>query len=203
MAIPFISVGFLNLRDERGACAITAYVGRNIVQARSGKRYDFRRFRGDLVHEEVIMPRGIGAQPPSPPQLARMIDAAETTRSTKRNPARRRQLLLIIVAALPPDTECSLDEAIEFCHAIVDRVVVDQALVAHVAIHDPAAKPGGSRSRNRHAHIHIALRAWTPESGLSRRKVRDLVARVRRYGGSKGKFNEVAEGISWQSHFYI
>jgi hypothetical protein len=199
MAIPFISVGFLSFRDERGACAITAYIGRDIVQARTGKRYDFRRFRGDLVHEEVVMPRGVTAPSPSPAQFARMIDAAETPRARRRNTntTRWRQLLLTMVVALPPDTECTLDEAIEFCHAVVDRVIVDQALVAYVAIHDPAAKPGSSRSRNRHAHIHVALRTWTLEGALSRHKVRDLVARVRQYSGSKGKFDDVAEGISW------
>ena len=199
MAIPFISVGFLSFRDERGACAITAYIGRDIVQARTGKRYDFRRFRGDLVHEEVVMPRGVTGSSPSPARFARMIDAAETPRARKRNTntTRWRQLLLTMVVALPPDTECTLDEAIEFCHAVVDRVIVDQALVAYVAIHDPAAKPGSSRSRNRHAHIHVALRTWTFEGALSRYKVRDLVARVRQYSGSNGKFDDVAEGISW------
>jgi hypothetical protein len=197
MAIPFISVGFFKFRDERGACAITAYVGRNVVQARSGKRYDFRRFRGDLVHEEVVMPQGVTAAPPRPAQLARMIDAAEAPRTKKRNRSRWQQLLLTLVVALPPDTECSLDEAIEFCHAVVDRVIVDQALVAYLAIHDPAVKPGGSKSRNRHAHIHVALRTWTPEGTLSRYKARDLVARVRHYTGSKGAFDAVAEGIRW------
>ena len=199
MAIPFISVGFLNFRDGRGACAITAYIGRSTVRARTGKRYDFRRFSGDLVHEEVVMPRGVTGPSPSPAQFARMIDAAEAPGPRKRNAntKRWRQLLLTIVAALPPDTECTLDEAIELCHAIVDRVVADQALVAHVAIHDPAAKPADSRSRNRHAHIHVTFRPWTPESTLSQRKVRDLVARVRKYSGSKGKFDDVSEGISW------
>ena len=113
------------------------------------------------------------------------------------NTTRRRQLLLTMVVALPPDTECTLDEAIELCHAIVDRVIADLALVAYVAIHDPAVKPGSSRSRNRHAHIHVALRTWTFEGALSRYKVRDLVARVRRHSGSNGKFDDVAEGISW------
>jgi hypothetical protein len=79
----------------------------------------------------------------------------------------------------------------------VDRVVVDHTLMTYVAVHDPAVKSKSSRSRNRHAHIHLALRAWTPEGTLSRHKVRDLVARVRHYKGSKGKFDAVAEGISW------
>jgi hypothetical protein len=199
MAIPFISVGFLNFRDGRGTCAITAYIGRGVVLARTGKRYDFRRFRGDLVHEEVVMPRGVTAPSPSPARLARLIDAAETPRAKKcnANPKRTRQLLLTMVAALPPDTECTLDEAVELCYAIVDRVVVDLALVAYVAIHDPAAKPGGSKSRNRHAHIHVTFRTWTPENALSELKVRDLVARVRQYSGSKGKFYKAVEGIRW------
>jgi hypothetical protein len=123
MAIPFISVGFWTFRDERGACAITAYVGRNIVQARSGKRYDFRRFRGDLVHEEVVMPRGVTGPSPSRAQFARMIDAAETSRAKTRGKLRQRklrerQLLFTMVVALPPDGECTLDEAIELCHAV-------------------------------------------------------------------------------------
>jgi hypothetical protein len=197
MAIPFISVGFWRLRDERGACAITAYIGRDVVQARSGKRYDFRRFRGDLVYEKVVMPRGFAGPSLSRAQFARMIDAAETSRTKTRDKLRQRQLLLTMVVALPPDTECTLDEAIELCHAVVDRVVVDHSLIAHVAIHDPAVKLKSSRSRNRHAHIHIALRAWTPEATLSRHKVRDLVARVRHYKGSKGNFDAVAEGINW------
>jgi MobA/MobL family len=202
MAIPFISVGFWKFRDERGACAITAYIGRNIVLARSGTRYDFRRFRGDLVYENVVMPRGFAGPSPSRAQFARMIDAAETSRAKTRRKLRQRklrerQLLFTMVVALPPDGECTLDEAIELCHAVVDRVVVDHSLIAHVAIHDPAVKLKGSRSRNRHAHIHIALRSWTPEATLSRLKVRDLVARVRHYKGSKGNFDAVAEGINW------
>jgi hypothetical protein len=57
---------FFELSGREGACAITAYIGRDIVQARTGKRYDFRRFRGDLVHEEVVMPRGVAGSSPSP-----------------------------------------------------------------------------------------------------------------------------------------
>src|SRR5258708_15994138 len=120
MAIPFISVGFLNFRDGRGVCAITAYIGRNIVRARAGKRYDFRRFRGDLVHEEVVLPQGVTAPAPSPAQFARMVDAADAPRVKKMgNEKRWRQLLLTMVVALPPDSECTLDEVIELCHAIV------------------------------------------------------------------------------------
>jgi hypothetical protein len=197
MAIPFISVGFWKFLDERGACAITAYIGRDVVQSRPGKRYDFRRFRGDLVHEKMLMPRGVTGRPPTPAQFARMIDIAEITRTKTPNPSRVRQLLLTMVVALPPDTECTLDEAIELCHAVVERVIVDQSLMAYVAIHDPAVKFKNSRSRNRHAHIHIALRALTTEGTLSLKKERDLVARVRLNRGAKGNFNAVAEGISW------
>jgi hypothetical protein len=81
---------------------------------------------------------------------------------------------------------------------------VDQALVAYVAIHDPAAKPGSSRSRNRHAHIHVALRTWTFEGALSRYKVRDLVAQVRQYSGSNGNsmtWRKVSAGRTYHGNY--
>lgn len=196
MAIPFISLSFINNRAGRGACAITAYIGRTVVQDLRGKRHDFRRARGDLVHEEVVMPAGVEGPALNPTQFARMIDDAEAPRS-KRAKSAGRQVFLAVVAALPPDSECTLDEALEICRALVDRIVADRALVAHIAIHDPAVKFGRGQSRNRHAHIHFSLREWTATRGFSRRKLREQVARVRHYKGAKGTFNAVAEGISW------
>ena len=196
MSIPYVRATFWHLREASGACELAAYLGRTVGRdARLKKRWDFRHRAGDVVHAEVIAPSSITAAP-SPAELAQLLDRTEAASLHKIEDRQRwPQVAVSLVIALPPDSEASLDDAVEIVRAIVDRVVGEYDLISYLVVHDPSLK--NPLDRNRHAHVLISLREMTPSGEFTGNKIRDILGRVRNLQGLHGPFGAFVEGIHW------
>jgi len=196
VSIPYVRAAFWHLREASGACGWVAYLGRTIGRdPRLKKRWDFRHRAGDLVHAEVIAPSSITAAP-SPSELAQLLDRTEAASLHKIEDRQRwPQVAVSLVIALPPDSEASLDDAVEIVRAIVDRVVGDYDLISYLVVHDPSLK--SPLVKNRHAHVLISLRKMTPSGEFAGNKIRDLLGRVRNLHGPHKPFGAFVEGIHW------
>lgn len=194
LAIGYVRVQPMNLRSDQGMCAIVSYVGRRTIEDRRlGKAFSFRASPADLAHAEMLLPAGAPEEWCDPETFANEVDrieAAHTRRLSDR--LRWPQICYSAVVALPPDSELTLDEAIELTHRIADRLRDAHELPMHVAIHDPALVARRGNPINRHAHFSIALRPIG-----SRHKVRDFLARPRQGHKHGAPAVYVAEGASW------
>jgi hypothetical protein len=197
MAIAFIRADFLPLDRVGAFCAHCAYLIRGVVEGEMTA--DFRRLDpGDRVYAGFVPLPGRETPFRTLGAFARAVEAAEPPLVPRRRPrngwkrTRWAQVALTLVVALPPDGEMTLDEAVALVEAIVAEVRGGLLLPAYATIHDPARKRATADSRNRHAHVAVGLREVDGQK-LSARKVRDLVARVRK--GSKELI--VPEGTFW------
>ncbi|WP_267427906.1 hypothetical protein [Methylobacterium sp. GC_Met_2] len=197
MAIAFIRADFLPLDRVGAFCTHCAYLIRGVVEGEMIA--DFRRLDpGDRVYARFVPLPGRETPFRTLGAFARAVEAAEPPLVPRRRPrdgwkrTRWAQVALTLVVALPPDGEMTLDEAVALVEAIVDEVRGGLLLPAYATIHDPARKRATADSLNRHCHIAIGLREIDGQK-LSARKVRDLVARVRK--GSEKLI--VPEGTFW------
>jgi len=203
MAIPYIAARIVNLTERSGVCAIIAYLGRTTVHAsRTGIRHDYRRLAGFVVYEDIWLPEEAPALMTKPKDLANAMEAAERVRTWDEDRQRFPQPAWSLIIALPPDSEVTLDEAIEIVGRIVTEIWGEYRLAAYVAIHEPRLRERTARSPNRHAHVVLSLRELTP-AGFTDTKVRELFARVRttsEQNSTRGSAKQpyyVAEGVSW------
>jgi hypothetical protein len=203
MAIPYIAATFMRIRAEVGPCAFIAYLGRSTVLVQgTPKRHDFRRHGGDVVYEGVWLPDNASPKFAKPSTLANRVQQAERIRTLDEDRKRLPQWGLALVIALPPDQETTLDEAIEITQRIVAQIRGEFRLAAYIAIHEPRLRDETAHSPNRHAHVVFPFREISGTT-LSKRKVRDLVARVRTMSKAIRDRNSVkrpvyvAEGVAW------
>jgi hypothetical protein len=203
MAIPYIAARFMRMKECVGPCAMIAYLARSTVfDRRTKKRFDFRRHGGDVVFEAVWLPDGASPNLTHPATLANSMQEAEKSRTLREDRQRFPQFGLSLVIALPPDREVTLDEAIALVRRIVDAIRGTWKLAAYIAIHEPRLRQATAHSPNRHAHVILSLREVTG-SGFSRRKTREIVARVRTMSKARRQQHParpphyVAEGVDW------
>ena len=196
MAISFARISFAHLLPDSGACRILAYNARCAVKDRRlDKTFDYSDQAGDLVEEFTIAPDGV-VPPETVEDFANAIDAAEAkhVRRSLKNRKRRPQVGTVLIIALPPDTECTLDEAREIARRMVERARAGTNLVSRLALHDPALLSPGAQTR--HAHGLTPKREWKGDH-FGGPKVRELFARVRHRAVPKARLSFVAEGVDW------
>ena len=159
MAIPYFHVQSSHVRSDGGAPETLAYLGRGqVLDVRLAQLFDFQHLGGDLVHSEIVRTEGVSKAFEEPEHLANSIDAAEVYRLRGDIDARlrRTQNGAIVVLALPPASEMTLSEAIDFTRRIALLIGGGRRLAIHIAIHDPAMMHPGAR--NRHAHLFFPRR---------------------------------------------
>jgi hypothetical protein len=177
MAIPYLNVQFTHVRSDGGAAETMAYLGRGrVLDVRLAQQYDFQHLGGDLVHSEIMRTEGVSKAFEDPEHLANSIDAAEVyrLRGDIDDRLRKTQNGAVVVLALPPASEMTLTEAIEFTKRIALLIGGGRRLAIHIAIHDPAMMHPGAR--NRHAHLFFPRREIEYDE-LAGPAIRDLFAR--------------------------
>jgi hypothetical protein len=177
MAIPYFHVQSSHVRSDGGAPETLAYLGRGqVLDVRLAQLFDFQHLGGDLVHSEIVRTEGVSKAFEEPEHLANSIDAAEVYRLRGDIDARlrRTQNGAIVVLALPPASEMTLSEAIDFTRRIALLIGGGRRLAIHIAIHDPAMMHPGAR--NRHAHLFFPRREIEYDE-LAGPAIRDLFAR--------------------------
>ena len=153
MAIYHLRMQPICRRQGRSSIAAAAYrSGVRLTDRQSGTVHDFRQ-RKDIIHRDIILPRGVGADWAR--DRERLWNTAEI--SERRLDARvAREFEVAIPTELP--LERRLAAVLEFAGRLADRygVVVD------VALH--RARENGD-PRNVHAHLLMSTRVAT-ETGL-------------------------------------
>lgn len=190
MAIPFAYLTPARLTENGGAASIIAYVARDIVQdPRFVQPFDHSHLRGDLAHEEIILPVDCPTTFLDREKLAIALDGAELhkIRAPLSQRTRLPQVGLALVLALPPSTEVSLAEAAEILRRIALAARGSEAIPIHTAIHEARI--------NRHGHALFGLRPIDAD-GVLGLKLRDFVVRHRHTGSGK-EGADVVEGINW------
>ncbi|MBB4425413.1 hypothetical protein GGD66_003970 [Bradyrhizobium sp. CIR48] len=188
MAISFAYLAPVHLSEHGGAASTVAYVARAIVHdPRFEQAFDYTHLRGDLAHEEIILPENCSSIFLDRSALAIALDNAELRKVRTPLPERKRppQVGLALVLALPPSNEVSVDEAAEIMRRIVLAARGSVTIPIHTAIHDAGI--------NRHAHALFALRP-ADRDGVLGQRVRDFVVRHRH---TKFEDADVVEGIHW------
>jgi hypothetical protein len=197
MANVYTRVQFMRLRPDSGATRILAYTDRStIFDRRLGIRFDYGQLDDDLVHTEILHPEPTPFSFQTTEALANAIDAAEfgRVRLALEDRVRRPQIGAVVIVALPPDSEITLDEAIEVLHCLVDRIRDGRLLVIHAAIHEPALIIPGAVTR--HGHLLVPMREFK-NGAFGQHKIRTMFARPRCSPAPNARACFVAEGIAW------
>jgi hypothetical protein len=190
MSIPYLNVSFTHVRADSGAPEFLSYLGRcPVLDTRLARRFDFSHLSGDLVHSEVVRTGDTAARFGEIEYLANSVDEAEVYRGNF-DARSRRQNGVALVLALPPDSETTLSESVEFTRRIALTIAGNRSLAIHAAIHDPARMLPGAR--NRHGHLFYPRREIHYDE-ISGPAIRDMFAHPLRAAGKA----VTVEGNQW------
>lgn len=153
MAIYHLSMRSISRREGRNAIAAAAYrAGARLMDRRTGRLHNYGS-RKDVIHDEIILPRGLSAEwALVREELWNVAEAAEHRRDAR--VAREFEIGLPVGL----DAEQRLAAARAFGQRLAERYDV----AADIAIHRP--RDGGD-PRNFHAHLLVTTRVVT-ETGL-------------------------------------
>jgi hypothetical protein len=159
MAIYHFSAQIIGRSTGRSSVAAAAYrAGREIVDERTGERFDYTRKQGVLDHAVLTPSRA----PDWAKDSATLWNAAEAAENRK-----DAQLCREIKLALPH--ELTLEQNRALVHGFVREQFIKRGMAAQVDIHAPHRE---GDQRNIHAHVMLTLRQITRD-GFKAKKPRN------------------------------
>ena len=137
-------------KGGRSAVAAAAYRARCSLKDEEQGR-TFRYKKGDLLHSEIILPKGA---PEWAADRGRLWNEVQKKESRKNS-----QFCRSFDIALP--AEFTLDKNVELIKKWIAANYGDRGLAADLCVHAPHKRKDGTDNKNYHAHILVALRKFS------------------------------------------
>ena len=191
MAIQFARTRFLSRSTGGNAVRTAAYIGRaDLTNERTGQRFYFKN-RGAPEHHEILLPEGADERFRDSSVLWNAAELAENRKNS--------QVALELVLALPANLEISDEDRVELTRSFVEKHFIAKGLAAQIDIHAPHEEEPETERANWHAHVLVTTRRIEGDR-FARKKARDLVPEVRRFGGKAFVMGAHGFGESWRDH---
>lgn len=194
MSLAFARMRFIGRRSGGNAVRSAAYNERtNLVDERTGERFDFGQKQDKPVHHEVMLPDGADPRFINPAYLWNAAEKAE----------RRSDSIVAkeLVLALPAENDVSPADRIALAQSFVKEHFVNFGLAVQIDVHLPHDIPGAEPAERGNVHCHALISTRRVEGDrFADRKARELDPVVRAYDGRSFVAAADRWGELWRGH---